>query len=236
MIGVMFIYMYVTATIASGADWEEENMTWDEDKQEFVFTEKKDEDKKKDNKNRDEDGWVIGGKRNGATNPPPPQRATRPQHSWERYLPNTVRLGKREATQWEITEAQRKHWAKGVQTQRAMAKSQQRANLIAYRKATGWYAQRRAGPGNGIANMHIQAVSNYVNSGGGYGYANHSPSCAPRVHSKSYGYAHTPPIRTYSRPVPQYTNGNRYPTYSPPPAYNRSPEDYKTPYVRQTNL
>lgn len=97
-----------------------------------------------------------------------------PTEEWAKYLSLTVRKGKRQATEWEIREAQRKLWAKGVMTARAMAKSQQRRQLIAYRKATGWYAARRSGNhSHGMSwtmQMHMRAVGNHLGGGGYNGY------------------------------------------------------------------
>lgn len=224
MVGAMFIFMYISARIATGADWEEEDMVWDEDKQEFVFTEKKGKDKKKDNKNRDEDGWVIGGKRNDATNQSPSRGGTGtvttsqpPKDSWESHLPRNVRNGKRNATEWEIKEAHRKHWAKGVRTQRAMAESQQRKQLIAHRKATGWYAARRnAGlqQGAGAYNMHMQMVSNGMNNMR-YGNVRHDPSCAP-FRANVYANAPYRPAHSPIYNVHRY-NPPKYPAYTTPP-------------------
>jgi hypothetical protein len=92
-----------------------------------------------------------------------------PSEEWSRYLPWTVRYGKREATSWEIREAQRKLWAKGILTQRAMARGEQRRQLIAYRKVSGWYAARRGAGlqhGAGAYNHHMSFYN-----GGGYGYS-----------------------------------------------------------------
>lgn len=61
---------------------------------------------------------------------------------WARYLPSTVRQGRRQATPREISEAQRKLWAKEIITARAMLRSQQRRELMAYRRATGWHYKR----------------------------------------------------------------------------------------------
>ena len=61
---------------------------------------------------------------------------------WARYLPSSVRSGKREATDWEVWEAKRKLYAKEMLTVRAMKRAEDRRQLIEYRKATGWYSNR----------------------------------------------------------------------------------------------
>ncbi len=111
---------------------------------------------------KDEDGWEIGGK--GPDNPPVSTA------EWARYLPITVRNGQREATQREISEAKRKLWVKEIRTIRAMEKSRQRRELIAYRKASGWYGARRAGNhayANWLLRSHMSSV--YFRGGGYYG-------------------------------------------------------------------
>ena len=93
---------------------------------------------------------------------------------WARYLPSTARNGKRPATAWELREAQRKLWVKEIRTMRAMASSQQRRELIAYRKVSGWYGARRAGNHSGglswAMQMHVRAVGNHLGGGGYNGY------------------------------------------------------------------
>jgi len=137
-----------------GQNWQDEEHVWNEDKGRFEVHNKA-------------HGRVVD---NG-----PPQkevgegaRFAPPTEEWARFLPRTVRYGKREATSWEISEAQRKLWVKHVMAQRSAAKAAQRRQLIAYRKATGWYASRRAG-GNShgwMMQMHMNSVNRYV--GGGY--------------------------------------------------------------------
>ncbi len=90
---------------------------------------------------------------------------------WEKYLSSRVRNGERPPTQWELEEAQRKLWAKHVRTQRAMYKSEQRRQLIANRRATGWYADRRnAGlqHGSRAYNLHMSNVNSYRGVSNGY--------------------------------------------------------------------
>tara|TARA_Y100000592_G_scaffold100659_1_gene181809 strand:+ start:11708 stop:12214 length:507 start_codon:yes stop_codon:yes gene_type:complete len=114
---------------AYGQNWQDEEHVWDEGKQEWVV------------KNR------AGGR---VTNTPPetgPQDnvRTRPFEGepWERYLPHNVKHGRRQPTERELSEAKRKLWVKQVRTQRAMAEAEQRRQLMAWRRATGWYAHRR---------------------------------------------------------------------------------------------
>ena len=135
-------------------DWQDEQHVWDEEKGEWVVKNKA----------------VIHAPQNiGADND---NEITRHTEEWAKYLPRTVRNGKREATSWEISEAQRKLWVKHVIAQRSAAKAEQRRQLIAHRKATGWYAARRNGNHNAIGwpmQMHMSSVNSYI-GGGRYGY------------------------------------------------------------------
>ena len=136
-----------------GQDWQDEQHVWDEDKGKWVV--------KNEAHGRVADAPVKA-ERNDAG------RFEPPSEEWSRYLSSNVRRGHRQATDWEIREAQRKLWAKGIMTQRAMARGEQRRQLIAYRKASGWYASRRnAGlqHGAGAYNHHMSFYN-----GGGYGY------------------------------------------------------------------
>jgi len=128
----------------SAEDWQNEQHVWNEDKGK----------------------WEI---RNEAFVPAPNKgvggNGVVPEYTeeWAKYLPRTVRYGKREATSWEIKEAQRKLWVKLVLQQRAMQKAEARRKLIAYRKSVGWYASRRSG-GYGLGwsmQMHVNNVPNY---------------------------------------------------------------------------
>jgi hypothetical protein len=133
---------------------------------------------------------------------------------WEKYLSRNVKYGKRPANDWEIEEAQRKLWANGVIKQRAAVKGQQRRDLMAHRKATGWYAQRRAAGlahGNSAANMHMQVVSTSM-----YRAYQHHGGCAPR---------RGPMYHVPKPPQPVYTN------YKKPPVYNPPKYTYNNTYV-----
>lgn len=85
---------------------------------------------------------------------------------WARYLPKSVRSGKRWATEKEIERAQEKLWIKEMMTVRAMKKAEDRRQLIKYRKATGWYGARRSGShARGLSwpmQMHVRAVGNHL--------------------------------------------------------------------------
>ena len=142
-----------------GQNWQDEQHVWNEEKGE----------------------WEVNNKAHGRVDAAPPADAvrtitTRPYDDvpWGRYLPKNVRYGKRPPTSWEVSEAQRKLWAKEIRTVRAMQKAQERRQIMSYRKSVGWYAARRSGgynPGyNAMLSMHIQAVNNYVNRGGYRGY------------------------------------------------------------------
>lgn len=136
-----------------GQNWQDEEHVWNEEKGRFE----------------------VHNKAHGRVDAQP-QKKTIERHfddvPWGRYLSKSVRNGQRPPTSWEIAEAQRKLWAKEVMAQRAMAKSEQRRQLIAYRKATGWYGARRNGNHNAISwpmQMHMSSVNRYM-GGGGYGY------------------------------------------------------------------
>jgi len=157
-----FIIFTVISTICFsvyGQNWQDEQHVWDEEKQE----------------------WVVKNEAHGRVvdNGPPQKevdegaRFAPPAEEWSRFLPLNVRNGKRQATNWEISEAQRKLWAKQVMRQRAVAKAEQRRQLIAYRRATGWYAARRnAGLQYGASayNYHMSVFNNSYYGGGGYAY------------------------------------------------------------------
>lgn len=142
-----------------GQNWQDENHVWNEEKGE----------------------WEVDNKAGGRVtntipeNSPVGQMLERERpfagEPWEKYLSRRVRNGERPPTQWELEEAQRKLWAKHVRTQRAMYKSEQRRQLIANRRATGWYADRRnAGlqHGYGAYNLHMNNVNSYRGGYNGY--------------------------------------------------------------------
>lgn len=118
-----------------GADWRDENMVWDEEKQKWVTVENpRSEEEKKEDAKFDRVQWSYSSP--GAGMPPLP--------SWEYYLPKSVKRGQRQATQSETLAAQRKHYARVLRTKRAMAEAERRRQVMAYRKATGWYDARRS--------------------------------------------------------------------------------------------
>ena len=86
---------------------------------------------------------------------------------WGKYLSKNVRYGNREPSAWEISEAQRKLWAKGVLHSRAAKKAAERRSLIASRKSSGWYHSRYVGGSNHSWPMqvHVGSVMGYR-----YGY------------------------------------------------------------------
>ena len=135
-------------------DWQDEDMVWNEKKGEWETH----------NKVR----IPAPADRNGGN-------AQFPVYTdeWARYLPRSVRLGQREASQYHLSEAKRKLWAKEIITARAMEESERRRQLIAYRKASGWYGARRGGAhnyGNSLLRAHVMAVNNYMYRSRGYGY------------------------------------------------------------------
>ena len=128
-----------------GQNWQDEEHVWDEDKQE----------------------WVVKNKAHGRVEAQP-QKKTRERPydhvPWGKYLSWNVRFGKREPTQREIERAKHKLWVKEVMTARAMQEAEQRKQLLAYRRATGWYAARRnAGlqQGRQAYNLHMSNVYRY---------------------------------------------------------------------------
>ena len=139
-----FVFMVLFCDICSGQDWKDEQHVWDEEKGK----------------------WVVSNKAHGRVVEKPANNAVRPfaGEPWERYLPKNVKYGKRQATQYEIDEAQRKLWAKGILQQRAAEKSEARRKLIAHRRASGWYGQRHSQGlnfGASAYNRHMQNVSRY---------------------------------------------------------------------------
>ena len=148
---VIFTLISMLCFSVYGQGWQDEDHVWNEEKGEWEIHNKA---RVPAANVRKEEGWEMG-------------KFPVYTEEWARYLPSSVRLGKRAATSWEISEAQRRLWVKQILTQRAMAKSEQRRQLIAYRKATGWYAARRAGSHDvgWPMRMHVNAV---MNRGGGY--------------------------------------------------------------------
>jgi hypothetical protein len=140
---------------------------------------------------------------------------------WGKYLPKNVRYGKRPPTEWELKEAQRKLWANHIIKQRAYQKAQARRELIAYRKATGWYAARRnAGLQQGASayNMHMQTVSAGMNNMR-YGNVHHNASCAPSRFGQNVGHGYGKPNYNYTQPR----------IYQPPaPRYQYPPQQQPT--------
>ena len=118
-----------------GADWRDEEMVWDERTQKWVTSDKirTDEEKKEDAK-FDRVEWSYMS----------PEPGLPPLPTWEYYLPKSVKRGIREATEYETMLAQRKHYAKVLRTKRAIAEAERRRQVMAHRKATGWYDARRS--------------------------------------------------------------------------------------------
>jgi len=112
-----------------GQNWQDENMVWDEDKGEWVVTNKA---WGRVNVDDEEEGEKI---------------RNRPydHFPWGRYLSRNVRYGKRQPSAWEISEAKRKLGNKKIRTERAQKKAAERKNLLAARRASGWYDYRRDG-------------------------------------------------------------------------------------------
>jgi len=139
-----FVLTLLFCDICSGQNWQDEKHVWNEEKGRFEVHNKA-------------HGRIVEDKRGEFKFQPPTEE-------WARYLPRTVRYGKREATSWEISEAQRKLWAKGILQQRAMQKAEQRRQLIAHRKKSGWYDERyKQGirHGSSAYTGHMQNVSRY---------------------------------------------------------------------------
>ena len=205
----IFIFTLISMLCFSvfGQNWQDEEHVWSEEKGRFE----------------------VHNKAHGRTVNSEPQIqsniTSRPfkGEPWEKYLAITVRQGKRPPTGWEINEAQRKLWANQVMKERAAIKGQQRRDIMAHRKATGWYAARRnAGLAFGASahNMTMKHVSDSMNNMR-YGNVNHSASCAPANFGKNIG--------TYTQNTggPAYVQG-----YTQPRVYRRQPTA-STPYFRQ---
>ena len=136
---------------AFGQGWEDEQHVWNEEKGKWEVNNKAVVPAPQENKGRDL-----------------PNEHHEIDAEWARFLPLSVRKGKRQPTLWEVSEAQRKLWAKEVLTKRAMEEADRRRKLIAYRRATGWYdARRNANHWNAgmMLNNHINNVSRFM---GGY--------------------------------------------------------------------
>lgn len=150
------MFMFIQCFGVFGQDWQDEEHVWDEGKQQWVVKNKA-------------GGRVV----NVDKDPQAGDNFQVPDEEWARFLPLSVRSGKRAPTDWEVSEAQRKLWAKEILTQRAVERAEKRRQLIAYRKSSGWYAARRSGyHSRGLSwpmQMHVQSVSNYY-GGGRYGY------------------------------------------------------------------
>lgn len=144
-----FVIFTVLCSTVFGQNWQDENMVWDEEKQE----------------------WVVSNRAHGRVNADEGEgegakvRIRPYDHlEWGRYLPVNVRYGKREPTEWELSEAKRKLWVKKVLTQRAMKEAEERKKLLAYRRATGWYGARyNAGIQHGgkAYNLHMNSIRAY---------------------------------------------------------------------------
>lgn len=191
-----------------GQDWQDEEHVWNEETGEWEV------------ENR------VGG-RVVNTEPSQENTSSRPfkGQPWEKYLSKNVKYGKRPPTEWELNEAQRKLWASQVMKERAAIKGQQRRDLIAHRKATGWYADRRnAGLAFGASahNMTMQHVSNSMNNMR-YGNVQHYDSCAPSRFGQNIDTYYVQPQYRQRTGGPSYVQG-----YTQPRIY-RSPGSHSTP-------
>ena len=142
----IFVFTLISMLCFSlfGRDWQDEQHVWDEEKGEWVV------------KNKAHGRVVDNGNENMEG-----KKFVPPSEEWARFLPKNVRYGKRPATEWEISKAKHKLWVKEILTARAMQEAEQRRQLIAYRRATGWYAARRnAGLQHGrqAYNLHMSNV------------------------------------------------------------------------------
>jgi len=137
---IIFTLMSMFCFSVFGKDWRDEEHIWNEEKGRFEVHNKA-------------HGRIVEEKRREVKFQPPTEE-------WARYLPSSVRYGKREATEREIERAQEKLWIKEMITVRAMKKAEDRRQLIQYRKASGWYAARRAGNHDvgWSMRMHVRAA------------------------------------------------------------------------------
>ena len=147
---VIFTLISMFCFSVFGQNWQDENMVWDEEKGKWVVTNKA-------------HGRVNVGEEKGE------KTRNRPYDHlpWGKYLSKNVRYGNREPSAWEISEAQRKLWAKSVLHSRAAKKSAERRSLMASRKSSGWYHARYVGVSNHSWPMqvHVGGVMSYR-----YGY------------------------------------------------------------------
>ena len=140
------LIIFCVVRTASGQNWQDEEHVW----------------------NEDEGKWEVKNRAGGRieANVGNAKKTNRPfaGEPWERYLSKSVKYGKREPSEWEISEAKRKLWAKSVMQQRSAKRAEERRTLIAARRATGWYDHRRTGNhayGNWLLQQHMRAATAY---------------------------------------------------------------------------
>ena len=169
-------------------NWQDEQHVWNEEKGE----------------------WEVKNKARGRADveeaQPPTQKRPYVGEPWAKYLSRNVRYGKREPSEWEINEAQRKHWANQALKERGRQKAEQRRQTIAYRKATGWYDKRRQASYNNYANVGYRMANTYYHMGC---VARRSDMYkGPNGPGNNYGYR--PPSPQYQGRNSQfYYGGNR---------------------------
>ena len=147
---VVFLLGCVFCIPAFSDDWRDEKMVWDESTQKWITSDNiRTEEEKKEDAKFDRVQWSYM----------PPEPGLPPLPTWEYYLPKSVKRGNRQATEYEIMVAQRKHYAKVLRTKRSIAESERRRQLMAHRKATGWYDARR----NRGAQLSSWALQGHVN-------------------------------------------------------------------------
>ena len=142
---IVFSLISMLCFSAFGQNWQDEEHVWDEEKQEWVVKNKA-------------HGRVV----NNGNEKIEGEKFVPPSEEWARFLPANVRRGKRPPTEWEVSEAKRKLWFKEIRTARAMQEAEQRRQLLAWRRATGWYdARRNAGLRHGRQSYNLYMSTIY---------------------------------------------------------------------------
>ena len=142
---IVFSLISMLCFSAFGQNWQDEEHVWDEEKQEWVVKNKA-------------HGRVV----NNGNEKIEGEKFVPPSEEWARFLPANVRRGKRPPTEWEISKAKHKLWVKEIMTARAMQEAEQRRQLLAYRRATGWYdARRNAGLRHGRQSYNLYMSTIY---------------------------------------------------------------------------
>lgn len=121
------LIIFCVVCTASGQSWQDEEHVWNEEKGK----------------------WEVINKAGATVTNVEPSSHTaiknRPFEGepWEKYLSKNVKYGRRAPSEWELNEAKRKYSANEALKERGRQKAEERKQIIAYRRATGWYDERR---------------------------------------------------------------------------------------------